>query len=82
MADASCVFVTIPDVSITDVAPSLYAAISPGVPRSTPPKYLTTTIITFVSPADIIAPRMGLPAVPDGSPLSLDFEVLLSVPIT
>ena len=49
------------------MAASVYARTSPPVPSRVPPKYLVTTIQTFVIPAPSITESMGFPAVPCGS---------------
>jgi len=52
-------------------AAALYARIKPPVPNFVPPKYRVTTQTTFVRRRDSSACKMGLPAVPEGSPASL-----------
>ena len=53
----------------------------PEVPRRVPPKYRVTTIRTLVNPLLSICPRMGLPAVPEGSPSSFALYLRPSRPM-
>jgi len=52
-----------------------YARINPPAPSLIPPKYRTTTQSTSDSPSLLIAPSIGAPAVPVGSPPSEDLSV-------
>ena len=58
----------------------LYALIKPGTPNNVPPKYRTTTIAVLVSSLLSICPRIGFPALPEGSPSSLLRKLFPSVP--
>ena len=64
------VFSIIVPSSIAYAAAVLYASINPPTPSFVPPKYRTTTTSTFVREFDLSTPRIGGPAVFDGSPSS------------
>ena len=51
----------------------VYALIKPLVPSFIPPKYLTTSIKILVKLLASITFKIGIPAVPDGSPSSDTF---------
>ena len=70
-----------PDASIPDLAASEYALIRPPVPRSVPPKYLVTIIRQFAIPLLSSTSSIGFPAVPEGSPSSLNLFISLLFPI-
>ena len=58
------------DFDIASDEDNLQALISTETPSLTPPKYLVTIIKIFVKLFDNICPKIGLPAVEDGSPSS------------
>ena len=60
-------------MSKTSLALLAYARTKPPAPSLIPPKYLTTTIKTFSNPNCLIISKIGIPAVPAGSPSSLLF---------
>jgi len=62
----------IPAADRASFAPSAYDLIRPPAPRRIPPKYLVTTTIVLVRPSFLIISSIGIPAVPEGSPSSLD----------
>ena len=53
-----------------DFADFEYALTNPPAPNFIPPKYLVTTIAELVNSSFFISSKIGIPAVPDGSPSS------------
>ena len=72
------VLVMIIAFDIAEAAAVLYDLIKPGTPSFTPPKYLTTIISILVRSLERICPKIGFPAVEDGSPSSLALHKDLS----
>ena len=58
---------------------SEYAFTNPPVPNNIPPKYLVTITNILIKLFFDIIVSIGAPAVPDGSPSSLDFSIISSL---
>ena len=58
--------------SMASETEELYARIKPPAPSLVPPKYLVTTAKTFRNSFTLSTSNIGTPAVPLGSPSSLE----------
>ena len=67
---------------LSGLPPDVYKRQSPPVPKSVPPKYLVTTTQALQIPSPKSTSRIGRPAVPEGSPSSLQRVTGFFSPIT